>query len=61
MSYTRKKEMNAYQKAVVRMNNAVARVNREQMNIEKNVATNRVEFLKKLYAEMQEKKSQVSS
>ena len=53
--------MNAYQKAVVRMNNAVVRVNREQMNIEKNVATNRVEFLKKLYAEMQEKKSKVSS
>jgi hypothetical protein len=61
MNHTRKKEMNAYQKAVVRMNNAVARVNREQMNIEKNVATNRVEFLKKLYAEMQEKKSQVTS
>lgn len=53
--------MNAYQKAVVRMNNAVARVNREQMNIEKNVASNRVEFLKKLYAEMQEKKSQVGA
>ena len=53
--------MNAYQKAVVRMNNAVARINREQMNIEKNIATNRVEFLKKLYAEMQEKKSKVSS
>jgi hypothetical protein len=61
MNDTRRKEMNAYQKAVVRMNNAVARVNREQMNIEKNVATNRVEFLKKLYAEMQEKKSKVSS
>jgi hypothetical protein len=61
MKNTRRKEMNAYQKAVVRMNNAVARVNREQMNTEKNVATNRVEFLKKLYAEMQEKKSKVSS
>jgi hypothetical protein len=55
MKNTRRKEMNAYQKAVVRMNDAVARVNREQMNIEKNVATNRVEFLKKLYTEMMEK------
>ena len=53
--------MNAYQKAVVRMNNAVARVNREQMNTEKNVATSRVEFLKKLYMEMQENKNKVSS
>ena len=49
--------MNAYQKAVARMNNAVARVNREQMNIEKNVAVNRVELIKKLYAEIQAKKS----
>jgi hypothetical protein len=57
----RKKEMNAYQKTVVRMNNAVARINREQMNIEKNVASNRVEFLKKLYAEMVENKNKVSS
>jgi hypothetical protein len=57
----RKKEMNAYQKTVVRMNNAVAKINREQMNIEKNVASNRVEFLKKLYAEMVENKNKVSS
>ena len=53
--------MNAYQKAVVRMNNAVAKINREQMSIEKSVAINRVELIKKLYAEMQEKKSQVTS
>jgi hypothetical protein len=57
----RKKEMNAYQKTVVRMNNAVVRINREQMNIQKNVASNRVEFLKKLYAEMVENKNKVSS
>jgi hypothetical protein len=57
----RKKEMNAYQKTVVRMNNAVAKINREQMNIEKNVASNRVEFLTKLYAEMVENKNKVSS
>jgi hypothetical protein len=61
MKHMRKKEMNAYQKTVVRMNNAVARINREQMNIQKNVASNRVEFLKKLYAEMVENKNKVSS
>jgi len=33
----------------------------ERMDREVKVAVNRVEFLKKLYAEMQEKKSQVSS
>ena len=53
--------MNAYQKAVVRMNNAIARINREQMNIEKNVASNRVEFLRKLYTETQEKKNKVGA
>jgi hypothetical protein len=61
MKHMRKKEMNAYQKTVVRMNNAVVRINREQMNIQKNVASNRVEFLKKLYAEMVENKNKVSS
>jgi hypothetical protein len=50
MSYTRKKEMkNSYQKSV------------EQMSREVKIATNRVEFLKKLYAEMQEKKSKVGA
>jgi len=33
----------------------------ERMDQEVKVAINRVEFLKKLYAEMQEKKSKVSS
>jgi len=33
----------------------------ERMDREVKVAINRVEFLKKLYAEMQEKKSKVSS
>jgi hypothetical protein len=50
MNHTRKKEMkNSFQKSV------------ERMDREVKVAINRVEFLKKLYAEMQEKKSQVSS
>jgi len=33
----------------------------ERMDREVKIATNRVEFLKKLYAEMVEKKSQVAS
>lgn len=33
----------------------------ERMDREVKVATNRVEFLKKLYAEMKEKKSQVGA
>jgi hypothetical protein len=50
MNDTRRKEMkNSFQKSV------------ERMDREVKVAINRVEFLKKLYAEMQEKKSQVSS
>jgi len=40
---------NSYQKTV------------EKMDREVKVATNRVEFLKKLYTEMMEKKSQVAS
>lgn len=40
--------MSAYQKAVVRMNNAVARINREGL-------------LKKLYEEMMEKKNKVGA
>jgi hypothetical protein len=50
MNDTRRKEMkNSFQKSV------------ERMDREVKVAINRVEFLKKLYAEMQEKKSKVSS
>ena len=40
---------NSYQKTI------------EKMDREVKIATNRVEFLKKLYTEMKEKKSQVAS
>ena len=40
---------NSYQKTI------------EKMDREVKIATNRVEFLKKLYTEMQEKKSQVGA
>jgi hypothetical protein len=50
MEHIRRKEMKtSFQKSV------------ERMDREVKVAVNRVEFLKKLYAEMQEKKSQAAS